>query len=59
MLRFEWEWGTFPFAKTAEGDKLLAEFNQKLQQLRQNGQLKALAEKYFGSDKVLEDGKAE
>ena len=45
---------TFPFAKTAEGEQLLTQFNQKLQELRQNGQLKALAEKYFGSDKVLE-----
>lgn len=45
---------SFPFAKTPEGEQLLAQFNQKLQELRQNGQLKALAEKYFGSDKVLE-----
>lgn len=50
---------TFPFAKTPAGDKLLAEFNQKLHMLRQDGQLKTLAEKYFGSDKVLEGGKAE
>lgn len=34
---------TFPFAKTAEGDKLLAAFNQKLQQLRQNGQLRSIS----------------
>ncbi|MBP2837534.1 amino acid ABC transporter substrate-binding protein [Dickeya parazeae] len=50
---------SFPFAKTPEGNKLLAEFNQQLQELRQNGQLKVLAEKYFGSDKVLESSKAE
>lgn len=45
---------SFPFAKTPEGEQLLAQFNQQLKTLRQNGQLKALAEKYFGSDKVLE-----
>lgn len=44
---------SFPFAKTPEGEKLLAGFNEKLNVLRQNGQLKTLAEKYFGSDQVL------
>nr|WP_113866048.1 transporter substrate-binding domain-containing protein [Brenneria salicis]NMN90153.1 putative amino-acid transport system substrate-binding protein [Brenneria salicis ATCC 15712 = DSM 30166]RBP63226.1 amino acid ABC transporter substrate-binding protein (PAAT family) [Brenneria salicis ATCC 15712 = DSM 30166]RLM30877.1 ABC transporter substrate-binding protein [Brenneria salicis ATCC 15712 = DSM 30166] len=44
---------SFPFAKTPEGEKLLAGFNEKLNVLRQNGQLKILAEKYFGSDQVL------
>ncbi|MGL9736240.1 MAG: hypothetical protein ACR5LF_13495 [Symbiopectobacterium sp.] len=58
-VTFPFERITFPFAKTAEDDKLLAAFNQKLQKLRQNSQLKALAEKYFGSDKVLEGSKAE
>ncbi|PWC11792.1 amino acid ABC transporter substrate-binding protein [Brenneria roseae subsp. americana] len=44
---------SFPFAKTPEGDKLLAGFNEKLNVLHQNGQLKTLAEQYFGSDDVV------
>ncbi|WP_409158800.1 transporter substrate-binding domain-containing protein [Pectobacterium sp. B2J-2] len=42
----------FPFAKNPAGDALLVSFNQKLDELRKDGQLNALAEKYFGSADV-------
>lgn len=41
---------SFPFAKTPEGEKLLAQFNKALGELKQEGALTALSIKYYGED---------
>lgn len=44
----------FPFAKTEEGEALLAEFDAELQNLLADGTIKELSEKYYGIDVTAE-----
>ncbi len=41
---------SFPFAKTADGEKLAAEFSEQIEALKESGELKTLSEKYFDED---------
>lgn len=49
---FLYEDVAFPFLKTAENEALIAEINATIQQLREDGTLKALSEKYYGGEDI-------
>ncbi len=49
----------FLFPKTEEGDALRADINKALKEIKEDGTLLKLSQKYFGADQVPEDSKFE